>query len=129
MLTALPLGVLPLKARAPFPKKAMSRQQLPQLLVLPFLLLKRQRPVLPLPRRQTEGGGLYIVYDDLGGRRAVGSHPVIQVLVAPTTIREGFPSNAIIIVINPFSRAAFAFSGDILYPILRAFFVPANMRS
>ena len=32
MLTALPLDVLPLKARAPFPKKAMSRQQLPQLL-------------------------------------------------------------------------------------------------
>jgi hypothetical protein len=49
MLTALPLDVLPLKARVPFPKKAMSRQQLPQLLVLPFLLLKRQPPALPLP--------------------------------------------------------------------------------
>jgi hypothetical protein len=29
MLTVLPLDVLPLKARAPFPKKVMSRQQLP----------------------------------------------------------------------------------------------------
>jgi len=99
MLTGLPLGVLPLKARAPFPKKAMSRQQLPQLLVLPFLLLKRQPPVLPLPRRQIEGGGLYIFYDDSGGRRVVGSHPVIQVFVAYITIREGFPQdNAIIII-------------------------------
>ncbi len=49
MLTALPLDVLPLEARVPFPKKAMSRQRLPQLLVLPFLLLKRQPPVLSLP--------------------------------------------------------------------------------
>ena len=77
MLTAYPLDVLHLKARAPFPKKAMSRQQLPQLLVLPFLLLKRQLPVLPLLRRQTEGGGLYVAYDGSRGRRVVDSRPVI----------------------------------------------------
>ena len=90
MLTAYPLDVLHLKARAPFPKKAMSRQQLPQLLVLPFLLLKRQLPVLPLLRRQTEGGRLYIVYDDSSGKRAVDSGPVIQVLIASANIRDGF---------------------------------------
>jgi hypothetical protein len=72
MLTVLPPDVLPLKARTPFPKKVLFRQQLPWLLVLPFLLLRRQPPVPPSPRRQTEDAGLYTVCDSSRGRRVVG---------------------------------------------------------
>jgi hypothetical protein len=53
----------------------MSSKQLPQLLVLPFLLLKHQPHVLPAPRRHTEDGGIYAVYDSSRGRRVLGGRP------------------------------------------------------